>query len=306
MEWHVDLGFNGGGAGGPWLSWHPQASRDGSRPARTWLLRQADGNENVTNAPNVGFVVDLPAIRTGWERASGRAGMAPARQWNDDPARYKPQPGPDYKQCFSLPVALSKDQRAVWEQASLASRIALEDLRKLLAADPVSHGDELPVVRCTGIRTVNTRAGITEVPVLTLLKWVPRPACLARLADDTGWDGDPGDPGDPGNPGNARFADDPGDPGYPDDTASPASPEPPAFTVDPWNTEAAEEPASPVPPATPEASVSPAERASQVASRSRPRRSSPAKPAASAPSASPAASAAPGDTGKAGDAGFTV
>jgi hypothetical protein len=176
MKWPVDFGF--GGTAGPWLSWHPRASQDGMRNPTSWKLRQADGEQVTTDAPQRGFIIDLEAIRTGWESSSGRPGIPPERRWNADPARYDPQPGPDWKRAFSVPIALGNEQGAVWEQAALAGRIALDDLRKAIEADPHEHPGLLPLVRCTGNRRVQTRAGATVVPELKIERWVPRPAVL--------------------------------------------------------------------------------------------------------------------------------
>ncbi len=62
-----DLGFSSSNVSGPFLSWHPQASRDGTRPARSWALRITGEGSEITNLPTQGMVVDLPAIRAGWK-----------------------------------------------------------------------------------------------------------------------------------------------------------------------------------------------------------------------------------------------
>lgn len=188
MRWDVDFGF---GSAGPWLSWHPQASRDGSRPANVWTLRGTDGSV-MTELPNrTGMVLDLDAIRLGWERSSGRAGTAPERRWSE---RFGASPGPDWKRCVSLPVALSKDRRATWEQSGTAVRIALDDLAKVINTDPEDRTGLLPRVRCTGHRVVRTKAGMTSVPELEILDWRPRPEILKEPAnaveDDESADGE--------------------------------------------------------------------------------------------------------------------
>ena len=210
MRWNIDLGF--GGSQGPWLAWHPQASKDGARKPSTWTLRDAEGGTQTTEAPNRAIVLDLSAIRTGWEHASGRQGVSPERRWNASSTRYEPSPGADWKRCFSLPIALSQDKRATWEQASLAARIALDDVLKAIkTTGQDDDGDLLPVVRCTGVKVVQTRAGNTSVPVFELLKWVPRPAALASPVahDDDGEvvdDAEPDLPPDTGSDGQAAVA----------------------------------------------------------------------------------------------------
>ena len=63
---------------------------------------------------------------------------------------------------------------AVWEQASLASRIALDDLRKTVA-NVISDEDDLPLVRSTGARSIQTAGGPTAVPSSV--------GCIADRAD---------------------------------------------------------------------------------------------------------------------------
>jgi len=175
-----DLGFREGSTSGRFLTWHPQASRDGTRRARSWSLRSTGAVPETTDLPANGMVVDLPSLRAGWELSSGRPGVPPERRWNLDPFTYAPQPGPDWKRCISVPVALHSGSGlipAVWEQASFAARNALDDLRKAVLG--AGDEDDLPLVRCTGTRRVQTAGGGTEVPILELIKLVARPNVLA-------------------------------------------------------------------------------------------------------------------------------
>jgi hypothetical protein len=70
----------------------------------------------------------------------------------------------------------------------LAGRIAIEDLQRAIMVDAEDHGEQLPVVRCTGTKTIRTRAGNTLVPVLSIIKWTDRPDILDRPDDDDAWD----------------------------------------------------------------------------------------------------------------------
>jgi hypothetical protein len=178
----ADLGFRtgGGSTNGRFLTWHPQGSRDGTRPAKSWSLRNTGEGLESTALPSQGMIVDLPALRAGWELNLGRAGIPPERRWNPTPCQYEPQPGPDWKRCVSVPVALQSGSgliSAIWEQASLAARIALDDLRKLVLG-AVSDEDDLPFVRHTGTRSIQTGGGGTAVPIFELVRFVPRPSVL--------------------------------------------------------------------------------------------------------------------------------
>src|SRR5438128_1104500 len=85
-----DGGSGGEGGKGPWLTWHVQGNN--AIPPCSWSLRDAAGVQDVTEAPNTQFVLDLASLRTGWERKSGQAGVAPERQWNASIAKFEAQP----------------------------------------------------------------------------------------------------------------------------------------------------------------------------------------------------------------------
>jgi hypothetical protein len=176
--------FDDGGTGGegPWLTWHPQLSRDGTIPACSWSLRDASGERAVTDAPMRCMVLDLSSLKTGWEYTNGVSGVAPERRWNTSIGKFEPRPGNEWKKAHSVPVAFDQESAAIWEQAGLASWLALVDLIKLVGAEADAKLPLLPLLRCTGHRSIDTRRGGTTAPSFALLKWVQRPVILSAYS----------------------------------------------------------------------------------------------------------------------------
>ena len=177
MAYAFDPGF---GQAGPWLNWHARQSNDGEIPAGRWSLRDAEGRE-MTDQPAKAMVLDFTQLKTGWEHTTGVSGVAPERVWNKDRAHYEPAPvgdADDWKRCISVPVALGKDIRAIWEQSGVGAMSGLTDLIRNIAIDLETRAPMLPVVRCDGQRPISTRGGPTSAPVFTVIDWVSRPAVL--------------------------------------------------------------------------------------------------------------------------------
>ena len=177
MAYAFDAGF---GQAGPWLNWHARQSNDGEIPAGRWSLRDAEGRE-TTSQPEKGMVLDFANLRTGWEHTTGISGVAPERVWNKDRAHYEPAPvgdADDWKRCISVPVALGKDTRAIWEQSGVGAMSGLASLIHDIAIDLETRAPMLPVVRCDGQRPISTRGGSTSAPIFTVIDWINRPAIL--------------------------------------------------------------------------------------------------------------------------------
>lgn len=176
FDFNIDLGGNGGSQG-PWISWQARESLDGSIPGRSFVLRDENG-KSVFDGFSKGVVFDLENIKTGWSFSSGAAGQAPEWKWNASLARFEPSPGEGWKRGFSIPVAISKDETATWEQAQAGAFQAFASLIGQIKAANAPAG-KLPVVKMTGADKLESRNGITHVPVLEIVKWVDRPSCLS-------------------------------------------------------------------------------------------------------------------------------
>lgn len=162
------------GVGGPFLQWSARGTQDGAVPAKSFYIR--DGADKTPYDASKGMVLDIEKMRTGWQKSEGIAGVAPEWKWNPSVSQMMQSPGEDWKKGFSIPVATGGGATATWEQAGTAAWQALVDLAPQLQQQP--GADQLPLVQITDTKAMQFKRGSTVSPVLTIVKWVPRPDCL--------------------------------------------------------------------------------------------------------------------------------
>lgn len=176
---------------GPWVTWTSNGSAQKGFAPKSWVLRDKDDFGNKTENVVEGFaspcVFDVDSLKLGWEK-DGAPGQAPERQYS---SHYSvPMPRPDdskkpsgtyaWSNCLQVRIALSQEQAATWEQGSFGAYKAFEALAKQIEAqwDQSQNGKLLPVVQQTGVETKTLKSGTSNTPVLSIIKWVERPACL--------------------------------------------------------------------------------------------------------------------------------
>ena len=162
------------GVGGPFLQWSARGTQDGSVNAKSFYIR--DGGDKIPYDATKGFVLDIERMKTGWQKSEGIAGVAPEWKWNPSVSQMMQSPGEDWKKGFSIPVATGGGATATWEQAGTAAWQALVDLAPQLQQQP--GADQLPMVRLTDTKAMQFKRGSTISPILTIVKWVPRPDAL--------------------------------------------------------------------------------------------------------------------------------
>lgn len=168
----LDLGSSGGS--GPFLAWSAIGTRDGSVPARSFYIR--DGGEKVPYDGSTGFIMDIDALKTGWQHSEGAVGVAPSWNWNPSVNQMMPKPGDDWKKGFSINCATGGGNTATWEQAGAAAWQSLEALAPLLGQRP--DAKSLPKVKLGEAKFVQFTKGSTVVPILEIVEWLERPDCL--------------------------------------------------------------------------------------------------------------------------------
>jgi hypothetical protein len=77
-------------------------------------------------------------------------------------------------------VAIGGGDTATWEQAGTAAWQALTDLAPSLQQQPAPN--MLPLVRLANTKAMQFKRGSTIVPILEVIKWVPRPDCMKEGA----------------------------------------------------------------------------------------------------------------------------
>jgi len=172
----IDTGSNG--SQGPWIAWSARGTLDGQIDAKSFYLRDENGKKPL-DAFNKGVVMDIYAMKTGWQKSEGIAGQAPDWKWNASVSQMMPQPGEDYKKGFQIPCAIGGGEVATWEQAGAAAWNAFTALVPALQEAPEN---KLPVVKMTGTKAQQFKRGATVEPVLEVVKWVDRPDCLKEGA----------------------------------------------------------------------------------------------------------------------------
>lgn len=180
-----DIDTGNQGSQGPWIAWSARGTLDGIIPAKSFYLRDENGKTPL-DAFGKGVVMDIYALKTGWQKSEGVAGQAPDWKWNATVSQMMPQPGDDYKKGFSVPCAIGNGQAATWEQAGAAVWNAFAGLVPALQQAPEG---KLPVVKLTGTKLQQFKRGSTVEPVLEIVKWVDRPDCLkegVQAGIDTG------------------------------------------------------------------------------------------------------------------------
>ena len=187
----IDTGDNGGSEG-PWISWTSNGSAEKGFSPRAWVLRDKDdsGQKSETMVPAfaAGCVMDINSLKLGWEK-DGAKGMAPERRWNPSISQATQRPDESKKpsgafawsRALSVRCAIGGGKAATWEQGSFAAYEAFSRLAKQIQTQ--FPGDNtLPLVKQTGVEKRDLPNGSANIPILEIVKWVPRPDCLRANA----------------------------------------------------------------------------------------------------------------------------
>jgi len=180
------------GSLGPWMTWTSNGSAAKQFPPKSWVMRGKDANDVKFERVIEGFanpcVFDLDSLKLGWEK-DGAAGQAPDRRYSSHYSVPMPRPDESKKQngafawsnCLQVRVAISQSEAVTWEQGSFGAYQAFAKLAKQIEAQWAEHsqnGALLPVVQMTGVETRALSSGSTNIPILDIVKWVPRPDVL--------------------------------------------------------------------------------------------------------------------------------
>ena len=185
---------------GPFLNWHARGTDDGDIPAKSFSLRDADGNREVFKGFKRGVAFDLDSLKTGWSYTAGVAGVAPEWKWNRSVEQFEPKPdeNQEWKRGFEITVALSKDETAVWQQASAGAFQSLVDLMSDIIDQQGENPNKTPIVAVTGTEAINFKKGSTAKPTLSIKKWADKPDILknGNASFDSGSDAPEAPPAD--------------------------------------------------------------------------------------------------------------
>lgn len=200
MSFGFDAGQEGG-AEGPFLSFTAKGTEDGEIPAKTFYIRDKDDDGNatrtVTNAFDKGVIFDIENMRTGWMYGTGNQGEAPEWVWNETIARFGPKPDDKkWVKGFEIKVALNKTDAAVWQQGAAAAFEGIKRLMQQIGKEYDENKGKLPVVKMTGTEFIKYKKGSSNIPLLSVVKWVPRPEALEAKPDEPETSDDAAEDGD--------------------------------------------------------------------------------------------------------------
>jgi hypothetical protein len=198
----IDTGADGGGSKGPWISFKPKGSAKHGLPYKSWTLRdKTDAGSTIEKFPAMespGVVLDIYAkggqlcgsLKLGFSKSDGTAGVAPERRWFQSPLRAEPRPdeskkatgGYVWSNALSVRAAIGGGKVATWEDDGWGVYKGFSALVKAMNGGFAANEGLCPMVRVTGYADEGTGQNSTSVPLFEILKWVPRPACLAEDA----------------------------------------------------------------------------------------------------------------------------
>lgn len=180
------------GSKGPWMTWTSNGSAAKGFAPKSWVTRGTDDAGNKFEQVFDGFatpcVFDTESLKLGWEK-DGAAGQAPERRYSSHYSQPMQRPDESKKpsgafawsNCLQVRVATSQTQAMTWEQGSFGAYEAFVRLSKQIEAQWQEHsqnGALLPVVQMTDVEARTLKSGSTNIPILTIVKWVPRPDVL--------------------------------------------------------------------------------------------------------------------------------
>ncbi len=198
----IDTGADGGGSKGPWISFKPKGSAKHGLPYKSWTLRdKTDTGSTIEKFPAMetpGVVLDMYAkggqlcgsLKLGFSKSDGTAGVAPERRWFQSPLRAEPRPdeskkatgGYVWSNALSVRCAIGGGKTATWEDDGWGVYKGFSALTKMLNAGFGANEGLCPMVRVIGYADEGSGQNSTSVPLFEIVKWVPRPACLAEDA----------------------------------------------------------------------------------------------------------------------------
>jgi hypothetical protein len=197
----IDTGA-GGGSKGPWISFKPKGSAKHGLPYKSWALRtKTETDSKISKFEGIekgGIVLDIyvkgaelcGSLKLGWAKSDGESGKAPERRWWPSVMRSEPRPdesktaegGFVWRNALSIRCAIGGGNTATWEDEGWGGYKGFSALVNVLNTELPKNEGLCPLVRCTGYLSEGSGNSSTFVPVLEVVKWVPRPECLKEDA----------------------------------------------------------------------------------------------------------------------------
>lgn len=149
----------------PYVKYNTKAGR--------WYVKKDDAEVEVMSPV---FVVDFKNVKTGWFLFA--SGMAPDKVINDNLTQWKDRPSEKHKQGIAIRFFSNAHFGGLVELTTTSRHFldALGAIHNAYLVAPEAEQDMLPVVKFTGVTTINDPKGTNYAPNFVIEKWVPRPA----------------------------------------------------------------------------------------------------------------------------------
>jgi hypothetical protein len=156
-----------------------------------WYSKTEAGDEFEIS--NMTAVFDLENIRSGWFHYA--EGQAPDIVWDIGTEILAP-PSTNHKRGFAVMIYNPKELgggTGVREFSSTSSTVidVMTHLYNAFLVAPEAKEGKVPVVTCSKVEPLKSKYGINYQPILTIQRWVDRPAALPGAVPDTSNDSPP-------------------------------------------------------------------------------------------------------------------
>jgi len=162
------LNLSSGSGSGNYIRFSPQAN--------AWT------NNNNEEIELKKVVFDIDNIKTGWLLLG-----VGVRDWVQDESVGKkgPQPSPEHKRGFQVVLYNKEIGAAEWSSNGVGPNMGLEQMYKACAAERAANPGKLPVLQYGHSKAEKIGKGTTRIPIFVLTGWVPRPAGLDAVAEES-------------------------------------------------------------------------------------------------------------------------
>lgn len=161
----LNISTGGGEDFTPYIKYNAKAGR--------WYVKKDEGEVEVLNPA---FVADFDNIKTGWFYFA--AGVAPSIVYDPDLSTPAPKPSENHKKGFEVEVFSKATLGGVCVFSSTSGIVggAINEIYEQYEKERGANAGMLPVVQCMGVTPEVGKHGTNYKPVLSIAKWVARPA----------------------------------------------------------------------------------------------------------------------------------
>ncbi len=149
--------------------------------AGRWYKKGEAGEVEVANPT---FVADFANIKTGWFHFA--EGMAPSIVYDENLSTPAKKPDENHKRGFELRVYSEASFGGVVKFGSVSNIVcgSIAELYNQYEKEAPANAGKLPVVQCTGTVAEKGKYGTNYKPLLSIVKWIDRPAAFEQVAQN--------------------------------------------------------------------------------------------------------------------------